>query len=83
MPRTTHFNYRVTVQRIDGEEDWAVRELYYDSNGNVVLWSKDPIGMAASTYPELVAELNRFVEAMAEPVFDLDAQDWRRGGDVA
>ena len=37
----SHWNYRRTVQLVDGEELWDIRELYYH-DGAVTMWTSDP-----------------------------------------
>lgn len=72
-----HWNYRVTVQNVHGEEVWAVRELYYDADGKVHMWSQNPDHPQGETLAGLRDDLARYADALNHPVLDLDSMTWR------
>ena len=72
----SHWNYRRTVQLVDGEEQWDIRELYY-YDGAVTFWTVDPSYPHGDTDDELRADLERYSDALNHPAFDLDTRQWR------
>lgn len=77
-----HWNYRMTVQTVDGEEVWAVRELYY-RDGAVEMWSQDPDHPQGETQAELHDDMVRYADAVNHPAFDLDTMTWRTAATTA
>ena len=75
--RPAYWNHRMTVQVVDGEELWDVRELYYDADDNVVGWTAEPVGPHGETVEELRSDLARFQRVAAKPAFDIDTRTWR------
>lgn len=85
------WNYRATRESIpvapDSEETvyrYAIRELFYDKDGNVNGWSDEEVAPTGDTWNELVEDLNRI--ALASRIFDtfdIDTREWikpnRRG----
>lgn len=72
----SHWNYRMTVTLIDGEEFWAIRELYYDDAGEVVSWTQDPAYPAGETDEEFYKDMRHYWEATQHPAFDIDKRIW-------
>jgi hypothetical protein len=72
-----HWNYRMTVQTVDGEEEWAVRELYYGADGTVQMWSQNPEHPRGETLAELRLDMDRYTDALNRPALDLDTKTWR------
>jgi hypothetical protein len=70
------WNYRLTVETVDDEQVWSVRELYYDDTGEVVNWTQDAVGPSGESWKECANDLSRMVHAMALPAFDVDAGAW-------
>lgn len=72
----SHWNYRMTVRSCKEEEIWEIREIYYDDNGNVTAWSKDPIAAMGTSWRELADELSRMSSVSGHRAFDLDTKAW-------
>jgi hypothetical protein len=70
------WNYRLTVETVDDEEVWALREIYYDDDGNVTLWSQDPVGAVGDSWMECADTLARMAAVIGYPAYDLDARCW-------
>ena len=71
------WNYRMTVMLLDGDEFWAVRELYYDEAGEVTAWSESPVTATGQSWRECLADLSRIVAATGlARAYDLDARRW-------
>ena len=52
------WNYRVTREVIDGDEHFALREVYYE--GDVpASWTAEPVGFEGDSRVEIVASLER------------------------
>lgn len=75
--RGHHWNYRMTVQKVDGEEVWDIRELHYDAEDRVIGWTADPVGPHGSSWRELREDLLRMSKVVGKPAFDLDTRRWR------
>lgn len=73
----SHWNYRLTVQTVHGEEVWAIRELYYDKDGKVHMWSEHPDHPQGETLGELRDDIVRYTDALNHPALDLDTMTWR------
>ena len=71
------WNYRVTKQTVDlgdlgSEEEYAIREVYYDESGEIKGWTQDAMAPMAESMEELIEVLRLMVDAYASPVLDLD-----------
>jgi hypothetical protein len=77
LPRPHYWNHRMTVELVDGEESWGVRELYYDAEDNVVGWTAETVAPHGDTVEELRADLARFQQVAAKPAFDIGTRTWR------
>lgn len=75
--RCHHWNYRMTVQTIYGEEVWEVRELYYNASDEVLGWTAEPVGPSGSTWRELREDMKRMADVVGKPAYDLDERTWR------
>ena len=72
-----HWNYRLSVETVDGEETWGIREIYYDQEGVVVNWSKDPQTPTGSTPEEWFNEIARMWSvSLLSTVWDVNAERW-------
>lgn len=83
LPRPTYWNHRMTVELVEGEELWGVRELYYDVDDNVVGWTAETVTPHGETVEELRADLARFHATAEKPAFDVDTRTWRAWGEEA
>jgi hypothetical protein len=66
----THWDYRVTKQVLDGETQYAIREVYYNGT-RIVSWTADIIGASGETVEEVRDELERMMVATLAPVIDI------------
>lgn len=74
--RLTTWNYRLTVQTVDGEDEWAVREIYYDETGTPVNWSASSVAASGSSWLACADELSRMAGVVGLPAWDIDASRW-------
>lgn len=70
------WNFRLTVQTVEGEDVWEIREIYYDTDGTVSNWSLDAVAASGSSWIEWADELAWMFRVVSYPVFDLDTEDW-------
>lgn len=66
----THWDYRVTKQVLDGETQYAIREVYYNGT-RIVSWTADIIGASGDDVTEVVVDLGRMLNATSRPVVDI------------
>lgn len=74
----SHWNYRVLERETDyGETTLAVYEVYYDSDGNPVGHTQEPIAPEVDAEFENVEDLKKVLEAMKQaadkPVLEYDS----------
>jgi hypothetical protein len=62
------WNYRMFHREVNGEDEFTIREAYYDDNGDIHLWSADPSFPSGETKIELMDDLARMLEATGQPV---------------
>lgn len=63
-----HWNHRVTRQKTRFGDWYAIREVYYDDQGNVTAWTEGEMAPVGETVEELRADLERMLAALDEPV---------------
>lgn len=79
------WNYRVMRRwydpigdgKYDGEYEYGIYEVYYDSKGKPSSWSTDATKIVASGGPELADEFARLQRALTLPTLEYDT-----GGNV-
>jgi hypothetical protein len=69
----SHWSYRATKKTIDGEVEWAVREVYFDNAGHAVGWTGDAIAPTGDNLDELRESLRRMLSGINHEPLDLDA----------
>lgn len=74
------WNYRITRERVtnpDGTEAYffACREVYYDTDGKVTAWSKDPVDFAGDTPGDVAESLSRAAGCFGAGVLDLATRE--------
>lgn len=68
---TSTWNYRIVCETVPlagggGTEDvWTVREVFYDSRGDIVGWSADPIAAQGDTKMSLLDDMAKMSQATA------------------
>lgn len=70
------WNYRMTRELLpDGlgglSDVFAIREVYYDDDGNPTSWSKDPIAAHGETWRDAAEDLTLMGVALGAPILDL------------
>jgi hypothetical protein len=64
------WNYRI-IRHVSVSEVWyAVHEVYYDSFGNPVACSEDPVFPMGYALTEITDDLNRYHKALSKPILD-------------
>lgn len=61
----THWNYRVTRERFPDEDQYAIREVYYDGD-KIVGWTREPSAPIGESVQELIEVLDRMRNAAAD-----------------
>jgi hypothetical protein len=65
----TTWNYRV----VKNEGVFAIHEAYYDDAGEVMTITVEPMAPRGDSLAELRADLEKFCQALAEPVLGYEA----------
>jgi YD repeat-containing protein len=76
MTEIESFNYRV-MRHSNGE--YAIHEVYYDAQGQLVTWTLDPLSVACLSVDELRVELERYLLALDRPTVDFPPAHARGG----
>lgn len=53
------WRYQLTKETINGHDEYAVREVYFDDEGNLTSWTKDPITLTGDSQQEILEDLIR------------------------
>lgn len=71
------WNYRIvrTVHQVgDEEHEWyTIREVYYDAEGNITSWTKDPCYPAGDTWQECYDDLAIMGRVVNFPIVDVSS----------
>lgn len=76
------WNYRVMRKHFGPDEDaYTIREVYYNNAGTIRGWTERESAPWGETPEELEADVQRMLEAFAQPVLDeateeVRAQSW-------
>lgn len=70
LPKIVSWRYVISREIHNGEQIFAVRELYTDEKGGLS-WTKDPIALIENSFHELAQVHAKVLEAMFEPILDL------------
>mgnify|MGYP003432318788 FL=1 len=62
------WNYRVIQNTKDDEDFYYIKEVYYDQDGNIKLYSEDSIAPHGLTYDELREDLEMMLNAFNYPI---------------
>jgi hypothetical protein len=71
--KISHWAYRAARQTIDGEVEWSVREVYFDTEDVALGWTLDAIAPTGDTREELAETLRRMILGLEHDALDLDA----------
>lgn len=71
-----HWNYRLTVQTVEGVEVWTVRELHYDDENNVTGWTENAASPYGESWQECAEDLLTMSGVVGLPAYDLDTKTW-------
>ena len=66
------WNYRVFHRVVQGEDEYSIREAYYDDDDNVNGFSDKAIWPHGESRKELGEDLIHMVEAMAQPTIEIN-----------
>lgn len=72
--KIAYWNHRITRQVVGDETVFAIREVYYGAEDEVLGWTEDAVGPHGESYTEIVADLARMIACMNKPVFDIDTR---------
>lgn len=64
-----HWNHRVMRSTRDGETWYGIHEVYYEQ-GDVTLWTLDPVEVASESLDGLRDTLNHMLAALDKPTLD-------------
>lgn len=62
-----HWNYRVIKDVVDGEDHFAVHEVYYNDDGSIMGWIASPVTLN-SEEPGFTFLLAKLPEAISKPI---------------
>lgn len=66
------WNYRVIKQEHPEGTTYAIYEVYYDEQDNILFISKDPMNPHGETITELQNDLKHMRQALKKPILDMD-----------
>lgn len=70
------WNYRIVRKQYNGEDYFAIHEVYYDKDGKEDAMTKEPVTFVADFKDELIKSLEMALSCAKEkPVFD-PPEDW-------
>lgn len=69
------WNYRITYRPKHPLEGYVIREVYYDEEGAVKLYSKDPMSPFGDISEELYADMCKMMDAFDKDPLNLDQVD--------
>jgi hypothetical protein len=64
------WNYRV-IRRTDpsgGPDQFAIHEVYYDSSGQIEMWTEEPCDPFGESLSELKADVKAMSAALSKPI---------------
>lgn len=74
------WNYRLTKMREGDEDVFAIREVYYDAEGNVNGWTENPVYPQGSSWVEFLNDMTRYHNgALRKKSEVLDLDEIERG----
>lgn len=73
------WNYRVTHRPKNPLEGYQIREVYYDDDGNVTLYSRDAIAAHGDISDELYEDMCMMMDAFEKEPLNLDHVDYLLG----
>jgi len=71
------WNYRVTFRPTSADRGYEIREVYYNEDGEISLYSVDPATAFADSTDELEVNMNLMVDAFNSDVVNLDNVDYQ------
>ena len=72
------WNHRVIRHVYDGEETFAIHEVFYDADGDPILCTTDAVGVWGNTIDEVKQILKWMSRAVRQPI--LNMSDFEKGG---
>lgn len=73
------WNYRVTHRPKNPLEGYQIREVYYDDEGKVKLYSRDPVTAHGDISDELYEDMCMMMDAFDKEPLNLDNVDYELG----
>lgn len=70
------WNYRVTYRGKNAMEGYAIREVYYDEDGEITLYAKNPCEPFGDDEDELKWCLGTMIDAFDKEALNLDHLDF-------
>ena len=65
------WNHRVVKQILDDGTEWfSIREVYYNGNGAIYAYTKEPIDMTGESIEELRKDLKWCLDCLDQPVLE-------------
>jgi len=69
------WDHRITREQLTtGEYMFAIREVYYDHDGQPDGWTADPIAALGESPGEVADTLHRMIESLERGVLDLETR---------
>jgi hypothetical protein len=70
------WNYRVTYRGKNAMEGYSIREVYYNEDGDIVLYTENPVEPFGDIEEELEECLRLMQMAFEKPTLNLDGVDY-------
>ena len=76
-PKGSHWNYRFCCETVpdglgDHEEVWTLREIYYDAEGKVNGFSKEPMHAQRDSFIACAKDLAKMQDGLQGPCYIID-----------
>ena len=76
---TSHWNFRVVREQVREDEQYTIREVYYD--GEVIVGWSHAISPSGESVADLRTEMGLWMEAFKKPVLEVKAGQLREVGE--
>lgn len=70
-----YWNYRLTVELVNDEKVYSIRELYYE-DGEVISWTTETVAPLGSTKTVFLLDLDHYAAVVSHPIYDIDKRKW-------
>jgi hypothetical protein len=69
------WNYRIIETESSGEREFSIHEVYYDDEGKIKGYSKNPVSVRAESVESIIWSLEKMIEGARKNVLTLNTRD--------